>query len=161
VVCRYWASETDKSVKNVRQDSRYLKPSFRPRNKSINGQNLNGSELWTLEPSGMLCRVVLVRTDVSEELSAPFIKVTRIGELAAHFLLLRSVRRLLVTASVVPSSPILVTLMKEALRSSETSVLTRATRRNIPKDAILQSHRRENLKSYRAWTSSIVRNSKY
>jgi hypothetical protein len=37
---------------------------------------------------------------------------------------LRSVRRLLVAASVVSSSPILVTLMKEALGSSETSVLT-------------------------------------
>jgi hypothetical protein len=32
--------------------------------------------------------------------------------------------------------------------SSETSALTRATRRNIPKDTIRHSHRRESLKSY-------------
>jgi hypothetical protein len=77
--------------------------------------------------SGMLCHVALVRTDVSEERSASFIRVTRIGELGTT-LAANSVCRLLVAASVVPSSPILVTLMKEALGSSETSVLTRATR---------------------------------
>jgi hypothetical protein len=77
--------------------------------------------------SGMLRRVALVRTDVSEELSASFIRVTRIGELL----------RLLDAASVVHSSPILVTLMKEALSSSDKSVLTRSARRNIPEDAVL------------------------
>jgi hypothetical protein len=77
--------------------------------------------------SGMLQCVALVRTDVSEELSVSIVRVTR------------CMRRLLFTASVVPSSPILVTLMEEALSSSEASVLTRATRCNIPEDNILHS----------------------
>jgi hypothetical protein len=68
--------------------------------------------------SGMLRCVALVRTKLSK-------------------VFLRSVRRLLVTASVGPSSPILVTLMKEALSSSETWVLIRATRRNIQKTPFL------------------------
>jgi hypothetical protein len=78
---------------------------------------------------GML--VALVRTDVSEEYSASFIREKRIGELGTTLAVTSNRQTLLNTTSVVPSSAILVTLMKEALRSSETSVLPRATRRNM------------------------------
>jgi hypothetical protein len=98
----------------------------------------------------MLCRAAVVRTDVSEENIASVIKVTRIGDLGE--LSLRSVLRLLVTANVVRNSPILATLTMEAIRTSETSVLIRATTRNIPEDGILHSHRREDSKPYVALT---------
>jgi hypothetical protein len=89
---------------------------------------------WKMQSSGMWSHVALVGTDVSEECRAYIIRVTRIGELGtsdvtmwAHIVFLCSMCQLLVTANVVPSSLILVTLMTEALRSSETSVLTRDT----------------------------------
>jgi hypothetical protein len=87
----------------------------------------------------MLRRVALVRTDVSEEHRSSFIRVTRIGELGTTLAVTRNRRSL---------RGILVTLMKEAVSSSQTSVLTRAMRRNIPEDATLHIHRRENRKSY-------------
>jgi hypothetical protein len=105
--------------------------------------------------SVMLGSVALVRTDVSEELSASLIRVTRIGELETS-LAVTSNRsrflRLLVTASDVPSSPILVTMMKEALSSCETSILKRATRHNIPEDAILHLISSFNRYEVQIWT---------
>jgi hypothetical protein len=84
-----------------------------------------------MESSGMLFRVAVARTDVLEERIAYIIRVTRIG----GRVFLRRMLRLLVTANVVPRSPFLVTLMMEAIHSSETSVLTRATRRHSQKRA--------------------------
>jgi hypothetical protein len=111
--------------------------------------------------SGMLRRVALVRTDVSEELSASFIR-PRIGELGTT---LAVTNCNLKSYNVVPSSPILVILMKEAPSSSETLVLTIATRRNIPEDAILQSVMGvddgvQQSESPSLWILHIVRNSK-
>jgi hypothetical protein len=82
----------------------------------------------------MLHCVALVRTNVSEEHSALQ------HSISSH-------RALVLVTADARSSLILITLMMEAIHCSKTSVLTRATWRNIPKDGILHSHRRENFKS--------------
>jgi hypothetical protein len=72
-------------------------------------------------------RAAHIRTDVWEENVTFNIRLERISEL-----------QLLVTANVVLRWPILVTLMMENVRPSETSILTRTTRRHIPEDCILR-----------------------
>jgi hypothetical protein len=84
--------------------------------------------------------MALVGSDVSEERSASIIRETRIGELG--------------TTLIVSSnrSTLRKILIMEAIRSPDTSVLTRATRRRIAENGILHSHSRENFKSYIALT---------
>jgi hypothetical protein len=87
-------------------------------------------------------RLAPVRTDVPEERIASIIREKFVRELVQS----------LVTANAVPSTSILVTLLMEVIRSSETSILATATRRPIPEDDILHSHHRGNLKCYIALT---------
>jgi hypothetical protein len=77
--------------------------------------------------------------------NAVFWNVTPCGSCKNQLLLAfrLSALRLLVIANVVPSSPILTTIMTEVICCSETSVLRRATPSNSPGDGIIHSHRSE------------------
>jgi hypothetical protein len=103
----------------------YIKRSF------VTVHNVEAIIFRRMVSSGMLRHVALVRTDVSEESSVSFIRVTRIGELGTtqaatsnrHTLqrnvFLRSVRRLLATAVETSNLPLyLVKHLKLNLQTS-------------------------------------------
>jgi hypothetical protein len=93
--------------------------------------------------SGILRHVALVKYKFSEEGSTSIIRLVRIIELGTTLPVTsnRRMQNALVTSyCFVSSSQILVTLLIAPLHSSETSVLTRTTRRNIPEDGIIRSH---------------------
>jgi NADH:ubiquinone oxidoreductase subunit D len=95
-----------------------------------------------MSSSGILRHVAVLRTSVSEERIASIIMVQRIRELGTTSAVTNNscyllTVELLVTADVVTKFLILAILMTEAIRSSETLVLERATRRHIPEEGIL------------------------
>jgi hypothetical protein len=117
--------------------------------------------------SGSCATWFLLRSEISKTSNTSIIGVTRIGELETTLELnsnrntlrrnaICSVHLLLVAATIVPNSPIIVTLMIKTTISTEMSVLTRTARRHIPEDGIFYSHRHEILKPYTVLTGWAV-----
>jgi hypothetical protein len=130
--------------------------------------------LWRMPSPGIWRRVVLIRTDVSEELIASMIRVEIVSELGTTLAVTRNWNTLgwstnlivsswyelsicslpaylVVTANVVPGALIPSALLMEVIRSSKTSIHATATRRHIPEDCIFQSPQWK-LQSYIALT---------
>jgi hypothetical protein len=108
---------------------------------------LKRTEVWRMPYSGMWRRVALVRTDVSRGETYSLHHLDQDNQQLGAMLEVPSNGSIFVL--VIPSSLIPSTLMMDRIRSSETSILTRVTRRHISEDGILYIHRRENLKSYK------------
>jgi hypothetical protein len=111
------------------------------------GKPLKGTTV-NMPSSRILRRPALVRIDVSEEGIASIIRVAKVGEVGTTLPIISNcVLRLLHTAKALSSS-ILVTLMMKAVRYYETSIITKATRRNIKGEGFLHSDRRRTIKAY-------------
>jgi hypothetical protein len=91
--------------------------------------------------------VALIRTDISEDRIASIFRVNECEQAQNEFYESLPIQELTTSLCACSHS---FTLKMEAIRSSETSVLIRATRRHLPEDYNHHSHRRGNLKSYKA-----------
>jgi hypothetical protein len=132
----------------------------------------------------MLQRVAPVITDVLEQRTASIVRVRKFFETektlavtsyrsmlrrntnkleyhTCHFFLV--LLGLLVTANTVLSSPVLVTILMDAIHSSETSVLRRVTQHNISGDSILHYQKQTNSvflsprANYTDWSTATCR----
>jgi hypothetical protein len=128
------------------QRFRRRKPLNEPRPRTRNLKTILVGRITTYVRFEVFTAVTMNNAVLWDEMPRDSCKNRRFGRGIASVILLlilvclRSVFLLQVIDNVVPSSPILVTMMIEAIHFSETSVLTRATQRNIPGDGILQDN---------------------
>jgi hypothetical protein len=109
------------------------------------------NRLWRKQSSGMWHRVNMVLTDVSEERIATIFRVEKNKKIRKRKTSVSNTSLLVLAHSIsaLPDFlPFSSTLHMQAKRTPETSVNTITTRRHIPEDCFLHSHRRDNLRSY-------------